>query len=543
MRRVAAAGDCVGELVGAVAELRRHPLAALHDRICHARAGLLELGYDVSAAQGQIEHERVAGVLEGGVHLLDAAGNGVGELVAGLDHEIGHLLRTIVHQIEDRLGFLRETLRHVIEPRRHHVLEVADDLGEFVTDVIGLESQRRGQAVAGGGNRLRGFLAGLLEPVEQVAAAVAERFDHRVAGISERARDVFGLFRERMGDAPRSLVDLLGNEFADLGNVVAEIEVDAVDGVADLAGLTDEGIPLAAQILQQRPDTHLVIVVRVLEGGDLVRHQGLELGGARKRALDAVAHGGDFASNGLADGDDRLARDRLRLRQPHGDLGHRLGDEPQLLGTPRHVGEHVEEDDRHEKGGGEHGQDRCGQAGRSERGLQLRQIEPAEHEAGENPESGEDGGKDIGGAGRTTLQGAQDLPNGFTIVVGRSAQRAGLFRKAQVQVILFEQVLPGRGGRSHGAPRLLRGRRFFGGCERRRGRIAGFRLNGGVPRRERLLDRRKRRFRRIRDLFRGVCHVRRRLVLRWNRAAARSRPRHERVSLEIPSGTPSGSRQ
>ena len=418
----------------------------------------------------------------------------------------------------------------MIEPRRHHLLEVGGDLGEFITDVVGLERQSLGQAVAGGGNRLRGFLAGLLEAVEQVAAAIAEGFDHRVAGISERARDVLGLFRERMSNAPRGLVDLLRYELADLGNVVAKIEVDAIDGVADLPGLADEGIALAAQILQQRPDAHLVVVVCVFEGGDLVRDQGLELGGARERALDAVAHGGDFASNGLANGDDRLAGHRLGLRQPHGDLRHGLGDEAQFLRAPRHVGKHVEEDDRYEEGGGEHRQHRCGQAARSERGLQLRQIEPAEHQAGQHPQAGEDGREDVGGAGRATLQGAQDLPDGFTVVIGGTAQRAGLIRKADL--VRFEQVFPDGRSRSHGAPRLLGGRRFFGRRHRRQGWqgwIDWFRLNGGVPRRERVLDRRKRRFRRIRDLFRGVCHVRRRLVLRWNRAAARSRPRHERV--------------
>src|SRR5258705_13838724 len=146
--------------------------------------------------------------------------------------------------------------------------------------------------------------AGDRDGADQLADAIAEGFDHRVAGISERARDVLGLFRERMSNAPRGLVDLLRYELADLGNVVAKIEVDAIDGVADLPGLADEGIALAAQILQQRPDAHLVIVVRVLEGGDLVRYQGLEFGGARKRAFDAVAHGGEFAANGLADGCD-----------------------------------------------------------------------------------------------------------------------------------------------------------------------------------------------------------------------------------------------
>ena len=136
----------------------------------------------------------------------------------------------------------------------------------------------------------------------------------------------------------RRLVDLLGDQLADLRNVVAEVEMDAVDGVADLLGLADQRVALAAEILQQAADAHLVVVVGVLERGDLVCDQRLELGGARQRALDAVAHGGDFAPDRLADGDDRLARDRFRLGEPHGDLGHGLGDEPQFLRAPRPCG-------------------------------------------------------------------------------------------------------------------------------------------------------------------------------------------------------------
>ena len=99
----------------------------------------------------------------------------------------------------------------------------------------------------------------------------------------------------------------------------------------------------------RRADAHFVVVVGVLERGDLVGDQRLELGGARQRALDAVAHGGDFAADRLADGDDGFARHRLRLGEPHGDLGHGLGDEPQFLRAPCHVREHVEEDDRREE--------------------------------------------------------------------------------------------------------------------------------------------------------------------------------------------------
>src|SRR5262245_54765739 len=154
-RRLAAAGNHFGKRLGALVELIGHPIAAL-----------LELGYHVSAAQAQIEDERIAGILERGVDLLDAPGNRLGELVAGLDHEVGQLLRTVAHQIENLGGLLREALGHMIEPLRHRALDVVGDLGELVADVIGLEIKRRAQAVAGGGDRLRGVMAGAFEAGE-----------------------------------------------------------------------------------------------------------------------------------------------------------------------------------------------------------------------------------------------------------------------------------------------------------------------------------------------------------------------------------------
>ena len=355
------------------------------------------------------------------------------------------------------------------------MLQVGGDLGELVADVIGLEIQRRGQAVAGGRDRFRRLLAGALEAVEQIAAALAQRLDHGVAGVSERAGDVLALLGERVGDPARCLVDLLGHELADLGNVVAEIEMDAVDGVADLLGLADQRVALAAQILQQRADAHLVVVVGVLEGGDLVRHQRLELGGARERALDAVAHGGDLAADRLADGDDRLARHRLRLGQPHGDLGHGLGDEPQFLRAPRHVGEHVEEDDRREEDREQHAQHRRGQAARAERGLQFGKIHPAERQPAEHPDHGEDGRDDIGRARRTALQGAQDLADRFAVVVGRPAQRALVLGAADLLVV--ERRRPRRARRPHGAPRRL-GDRLLGRCGDREARVGRCRRSG-----------------------------------------------------------------
>ncbi len=66
--RFAAVADHVGEALGALSKLVGDPVAALDDGVGDAGAGLLELGDHVTAAQAQVEHQRIAGVLEGGVY-------------------------------------------------------------------------------------------------------------------------------------------------------------------------------------------------------------------------------------------------------------------------------------------------------------------------------------------------------------------------------------------------------------------------------------------------------------------------------------------
>ena len=136
--------------------------------------------------------------------------------------------------------------------------QVGGDFGELVADVVGLEVERRGQAVGGLGDGFGGVGTGRFEALQEVAAALAELLDHVVAGMAERAGDVLALFGQRHGDAARGVVDLFGNELADLRDIVAEVEVHAVDGVADLLGLSDQRVALAAEVLQQRADTYFV---------------------------------------------------------------------------------------------------------------------------------------------------------------------------------------------------------------------------------------------------------------------------------------------
>ena len=181
--------------------------------------------------------------------------------------------------------------------------------------VLGLEVEAGGQPVAGRGDRGGGAVAGGLQPVEQGRAALAQRVDHGIAGVAERERDVLALFGERAGDALRHFVDLVGDQIADRGDVVREVEMHAGDGVAHLLGLADQRLALVGQFAEQVADAHFVVVIGALERGDFVVHQRFQLGGARQRALDAVAHGGDFAADGLADRDD-LTRARRSPAAP-----------------------------------------------------------------------------------------------------------------------------------------------------------------------------------------------------------------------------------
>ncbi len=141
-------------------------------------------------------------------------------------------------------------------------------------------------------------------------------------------------------------VDAGGDGVGDHGDVLTQIDLHAGDGVADLLGLADEVVALMGDVLQQRAHAHFVVAIGALERGDFVGDEGFQFAGARDGALDAVAHGGDFAADRLADGDHAVARHGFRLGHAHGDMGHRLRDHAQFLAARRHVGEEVEQQDR-----------------------------------------------------------------------------------------------------------------------------------------------------------------------------------------------------
>ena len=265
-----------------------------------------------------------------------------------------------------------------------------------------------------------------------------------------------------------------------------QIEVDAGDGVAHVLGLIDQRLALIGELAEQVADAHFVVVVGALERGDFVVHQRFQLGGAGKRALDAVAHGGDFAADGLADGDDLLARGGFRLRQPHRHLGHGLGDQTQVLRAAEHVGDRVEDNHRHGDGADEPDDGGNAAARGGEQGLQFPAIEKRGSKRAGGPDESRNAGDDIRRARRAAVHGLQYSAEIGAVVIGGLARRrlvgfpSGRLRLLPEQVGGRRRGLHGivvGGGRSGGlaGPRRLAGaERFPDGAQRLFGRIGGF---------------------------------------------------------------------
>ena len=246
---------------------------------------------------------------------------------------------------------------------------------------------------------------------------------------------------------------------------------------------------------EQGAHAHLIVVAGALQRGDLAAHQRLQIARAADRALDAVAHRGDLAANRLTERSDRLRRRGVRFREAQRDLRHGAGDQPHLLGAPRHHREHVEEHDRGcdaEEGRGELRLNRAV----GEVGLGPAKPQHPEHvdraEAG--PHEGGDRREHEGRARGLALQRVDDVREGAGVVIGGGAA-AGTVR-----------------GRALGGDR---GQGRLGGPRRRRfdrlHATSRGRLHSGVRARrdevQSLLDRRKGRFRGILSLI-DVRHFR-----------------------------------
>ena len=421
---VAARGNDADDVLGALANRVGHRGAARNQRLGDAIAGLLQLGRHFAAAQIEVENERLARGLERAVDLVGAGRDRFGQLARGFDDGVGELLRPPDHQIDHRERFLGEIFGNPVEPGIHHVFEAGGDFGEFLADVIGLKIKVRAETLARHGDRARGLVAGSLQAIEQIAAALAQLLNHIVADLAERERDLLAPLGQRMGDALRGLVDLLADEVADRGQILREIDVHVIDGGAHLLGLPDQRVALVGEILQQPANPYLVFAVGAFERGNLALHQRLQLARARQRPLDAVAHGRDLAADRLSDSHDGIPCHAFGFGEPHGDPRHRLRDQAQFLRAPGHVGHAEKEDDRQQRRGAKTDHQRDRRAVGTERGMDVRKIDPREREAADNPDAGKRRGDEIGRARGPTLQRLQDLADRLLIVVG-DAERSG----------------------------------------------------------------------------------------------------------------------
>ena len=348
---VVARGDDAGDVLGALAHLIGHRSAARNHGLGELTAGLLQLVRDFAAAKIEIDDEQFAGRFKCAVNLFAADRDRLGELARGFDDGFGQFLRSSDHQVDDGERLLGERFGDPVEPSGHHIFQAGRDLGEFLADVIGLEIEARTEPFAGRGDRLRRFAACRLQPIQKIAAALAQLRDHAVADLAERQRDVLAALRKRLRDALRRLVDLLADQVADRGKILRQIDMDVVDHGANLLGLADQRVALAGEILQQPANPYFVVAISAFERGNLVLHQSLKFARSRQCPLDAVAHGGDLATDRLADGDDGIPCNALGLGEPHGDPRHRLRDQAQLLGAPGHMRDAEEENDGQQSGG------------------------------------------------------------------------------------------------------------------------------------------------------------------------------------------------
>ena len=324
--------------------------------------------------------------------------------------------------VDDRGRALLEFAGDAVDPLVQHLVDAVGEIDELVMHVTGLEIEAGGKALAGVEHRAGGFGTGFLEPVEQVAAALAEREDHVVAGIAERAGDVGAALFQRAGDALGDFIDAGCDRVRDQGDIVAKVDLHAGDGAANLLGLADQIVALMGDILQQRADAHLVVAVGALQRRDFVGNQGLEFAGTRDRALDAVAHGGDFAADRLADGHHRVAGRALRLRETDRDLRHRLRDHAQFLAAPGKTGQEIDQQHRRDEQCREAGERQYAAAALTDRGLQRRQEADHQDCRADHPDRGKKRGEGVDAAGRPALlNGLQNLPDGFAVVIGGAA--------------------------------------------------------------------------------------------------------------------------
>ena len=173
-----------------------------------------------------------------------------------------------------------------------------------------------------GADIARHFFSSLGQPVDDVDAMGAERRVEHVAGVLQREPDFFPSGAQRRGDASSRLAHRFGKLHGGIRQLVRKRIPCAKQSGARIVGVVKNRFAFAGQFVNQQTDATLVLRIGALEIGDLRAHDHFEFAGSRQGALNAVAHGSRFASNGLRKRDDLFGRDRFRFDQTDGDFRH-----------------------------------------------------------------------------------------------------------------------------------------------------------------------------------------------------------------------------
>ena len=139
-------------------------------------------------------------------------------------------------------------------------------------------------------------------------------------------------------------------------------------------------------------------------------HHQFEFASAGEGALDAIAHGGDFAADGLGEDHHLFGAEAAGIGQANGDFAHGARRVAHFLEALGQGGDDVEESYRAKGGQGKHGHLNLAHAGAPD----AERIDAGHGQ----PASGNQGGDDISGALGAVLERLQDLADGAAVVIG-----------------------------------------------------------------------------------------------------------------------------
>ena len=262
--------------------------------------------------------------------------------------------------------------------------------------------------------------AGAGQTRDNISAMVADLLHERFAGAGQREADLFALRAQRSRDARAGVADAVGNLAACLFEFFGKVFVCAGDRQLHAVGIGGNRLALGGQFIDKSPHAAFVVGIGAFEIGNLRTHHCFEFACAGERTLDPVAHGGDFASNGLREGHDLFGRHGFRLRETDCDFCHGASGEAHFLRTADH-------------GSGDKEEDRGADGGKSQEcEIMLRHRKKFASapqteciKGGKaKPTCGEQKTDHHGGARRTHLQSLKNLPDGALIIIGRNGCRA-----------------------------------------------------------------------------------------------------------------------